>query len=79
MLIILLLVIALVLFVLSAIGVANTMDLDVTQEEIDRWQKGEYIQKAMPRLNADEREFVKTGYTKEDWDAIFPPEDDDGA
>jgi hypothetical protein len=57
-------------------GIVNSMELDVTQEEIDRWQEGEYIQNAMPRLSADEREFVKTGYTKEDWDAIFPPEEE---
>jgi hypothetical protein len=57
-------------------GIVNSMELDVTQEEIDRWQEGMHIQNAMPRLSADEREFVKTGYTKEDWDAIFPPEEE---
>ena len=26
-------------------------------------------------IDADEREFIMTGYTPEDWDSIFPPED----
>jgi hypothetical protein len=29
------------------------------------------IQNAMPRLNADEREFIKTGVTAEEWEEMF--------
>lgn len=58
-------------------GKDTTLDLDVTESEIVRWRAGEYIQNAMPRLNADEREFLKTGYTKEDWNVLFPPEEED--
>jgi hypothetical protein len=41
------------------------MDLPVTMEQINRWQlDGVLIQDAFPNLNADEREFLKTGITK---------------
>ena len=52
-------------------GITRTLDLDVTFEEIAFWQAGELIQNAMPRLNADEREFIKTGITAEEWEEIF--------
>ena len=58
-------------------GITRTLDLDVTFEEIAAWQAGELIQVAMPRLNADEREFIKTGITAEEWEEIFPPEEDE--
>jgi len=31
----------------------------------------------MPRLDADGREFIKTGITAEEWEEIFPPEEDE--
>lgn len=45
----------------------NTVDLDVTPEQILDWQSGTLIQNAMPNLSADEREFVKTGISAEGW------------
>lgn len=53
----------------------TTMDLDITHEQITRWQVDhELIQNVMPDLTPDEREFIMTGYTAEDWKAMFPPE-----
>jgi hypothetical protein len=57
-------------------GITRTFDLDVTEAEILAWQAGELIQNAMPRLDADEREFLKTGITAEEWEAIFGPEEE---
>lgn len=57
-------------------GAEQTRELDVTQEEIVAWAGGTLIQRAMPRLSAAEREFVKTGYTEEDWAKMFPPEEE---
>ena len=56
-------------------GITRTLTLDVTAEEIANWKAGELIQVAMPRLNSDEREFIKTGITSQEWDQIFPPEE----
>jgi hypothetical protein len=58
-------------------GHTNTRDVDCTPEEFRAWANGALIQKAMPRASADDREFVLTGYTPEDWAAIFPPEEGD--
>ena len=52
-------------------GTTRTFDLDVTAEELTRWIDGELIQNAMPRLDADEREFIKTGVTAEEWEEMF--------
>jgi hypothetical protein len=52
-------------------GTTRTLDLPVTQGQLDRWTAGEYVQVAMPHLSADEREFIMTGVTAEEWDATF--------
>lgn len=57
-------------------GIETTLDLPVTKEQLESWQHGMVIQHAMPNLTAEQREFIKTGLTPEDWAAIFPPEED---
>ena len=52
-------------------GKVHAMDLDVTQDQIAAWNSGMYIQDAMPQLSDDEREFMMTGITPEEWDATF--------
>ena len=52
-------------------GNINTMDIDVSEEQLAAWQGGVLIQRAMPNLTPDEREFLMTGYTPEDWEEIF--------
>lgn len=56
-------------------GVVNTMELPLTHGEYDRamnlWEDGALIQNAFPTLNAEQREFVKTGITPEMWTKIF--------
>ena len=52
-------------------GNKNVMNIDVTEEQIASWQGGQLIQEAMPNLSADEREFVKTGITPEEWENTF--------
>lgn len=55
-------------------GIVRTIDLNVTQEQIDAWENGALIQNVMPHLSPDDREFLKTGITPEEWDEMFPPE-----
>ena len=62
----------------SISGNLNTMDLDVTQEQLDRYAQGEdLIQHIFPRLKPDEREFLKTGVTKKEWDDMFGSGEED--
>jgi hypothetical protein len=59
-------------------GKLNVMDLPVTEDQLTRWRVGrELIQNVMPHLTSEQREFLLTGYTPEDWEILFPPEDDD--
>ena len=52
-------------------GNTKVMDIDVTQEQLNAWENGTLIQNAMPHLTSDEREFIKTGITPEEWDSAF--------
>lgn len=53
----------------------RSIDLPVTQEQIDAWENGELIQDAMPALTPDQREFIKTGITPEEWAKCFGDEE----
>jgi len=50
----------------------STREIPVTQAELDDWASGTLIQDAMPTLSADDREFLMTGATPEEWNEIFP-------
>lgn len=52
-------------------GKTNSMEIEVTQEQLSSWENGTLIQDAMPHLTPDEREFIKTGITREEWDNAF--------
>lgn len=52
-------------------GETRTIYIDVTLEQLEAWKNGELIQNAMPNIPADEREFIKTGITPEDWAKAF--------
>lgn len=56
-------------------GKTATMEIDVTQSQLDSWESGQIIQNAMPNLTPDEREFILTGITSEEWDSMFGEED----
>jgi hypothetical protein len=58
-------------------GISHTKEIDVTIEQVLAWEEGELIQNAMPQLSADDREFIKTGITSEEWDQLFGGEDED--
>jgi len=60
-------------------GETNVMDLDIHEEAWAVWlgPNPPHVQDLFPHLTADEREFILTGYTKEDWDKIYPPEDEE--
>ena len=55
----------------SLSGNTNSMEIEVTQEQLSSWESGVLIQNAMPNLSADEREFIMTGITPEEWDSAF--------
>lgn len=55
-------------------GTVNQMDIEVDPDRYAKWVAMEnppFIQHAFPELGADEREFLLTGTTPEEWDAAF--------
>jgi hypothetical protein len=56
-------------------GQENSMILEVDPVDLEAWENGELIQNAMPYLSADEREFIKTGITPDEWDSMFGGEE----
>ena len=52
-------------------GELNEMNIDVTADQIKKWQEGELIQNAMPNISSDEREFILSGITPDEWDGMF--------
>jgi len=57
-------------------GKWHTLSLPLTQDAWDRWQAGEYIQTALFHLTPDEREFLLTGATVDEWNAAFAEDED---
>ena len=55
----------------------NTMYLDITPDQIVEYNQGAMVQDAFPNLNPDEREFIMTGFTPEDWEQMFGLEDEE--
>ena len=52
-------------------GEVNTLDLPITQTQLDLYAAGALLQDAFPNLTPDEREFIKSGITAEEWDSLF--------
>jgi len=52
-------------------GKVNEREIDVSQRQLNSWNSGTLIQNAMPNLSADDREFLMTGITPEEWDNAF--------
>ncbi len=58
-------------------GVRRSLDLPVTQEQLDNYARGGVlIQHAFPGLPKEDREFIKTGITAQEWDDMFKDVDE---
>ena len=58
-------------------GKVHTLEIPVTSPQTARWEAGMNIAQAMPDLTPDQREFLMTGITAEEWAEIFPPEEEE--
>ena len=56
-------------------GIEHTMEIPVTEEQLRNWENGMLIQNAMPHLSADQREFLMTGITSDEWDEYIKGEE----
>lgn len=54
-----------------ATGKTHTLDLPITDAQIAKYHNGASVQDAFPHLTADQREFIISGTTAEEWDNLF--------
>lgn len=56
-------------------GKIHTKDIPVTVNQLTNWRNGMLIQDAMPNIPPEDREFIKTGITAEEWKKLFRDKD----
>ena len=54
-----------------ASGITRSLEIPCTEEQMAAYKNGELIQVAFPNLTEDEREYILTGITKDEWDDLF--------
>lgn len=57
-------------------GITRSLEIPCTEEQMAAYKNGALIQVAFPDLTADQREFILTGITKDEWDTLFEETDD---
>ena len=61
-------------------GQTNTLEVNVTEQQMQEFQsegRQRLVQEIFCDASAEEREFILTGYTPEDWAMIFGGLDDE--
>lgn len=56
-------------------GITRTRLLDITEEQLQAYDRGVLIQNAFPNLSDDDREFFLTGITRNEWIEMFSEEE----
>lgn len=61
-------------------GKTTTMNLNITEQQLADWTNnpGLLIHNAFPSLSPDEKDFLLTGITPEEWKAEFGEEEGEG-
>jgi hypothetical protein len=53
-------------------GEVHSMELPITSKQLSTWDSGKgLIQEVFPKLTADQREFIMSGITQDEWDNAF--------
>ena len=55
----------------SISGKINSMELPITEAQLKAHQNGELVQDVFPNLSAEEREFLISGITPNEWNEMF--------
>jgi hypothetical protein len=59
----------------SLTGIEHTLNINITQDELlrveNRRNSTELIQNIVPNISMEEREFLMTGITNEEWIRVF--------
>jgi hypothetical protein len=58
-------------------GKFHVAQMPISKEQWDAWKvSGRLIQDALPHLSKEEREFLMTGSTPTEWDAMFKEDEE---
>lgn len=57
-------------------GCKRTIDIPILEEDYISWTNGSSIQDAAPYLSDNQREFMISGITEEEWNELYPPEEE---
>lgn len=57
-------------------GITRTLDINITEEQLQAWKDGMFIQDAAPHLSPDDREFIISGITPDEWDEVMVNKED---
>lgn len=59
-------------------GITRSRNIPVNPEDLIAWEQGYgNVQDIMPYLNDDDREFILSGITPEEWDSAFSEQIED--
>lgn len=58
-------------------GQEHSMELPVTPEQLAAYEAGGFVQDVFPDLDADQREFIASGITPQEWDTYIGDEPED--
>lgn len=65
---------------ITCMDLQKTITVEEHIESLDSswyfWMNGKFIQEAFPNLSPDEREFLMTGITSEEWSELFTDEEE---
>lgn len=56
-------------------GKMNYRNISITDKQYLDWESGEVIQDVMPDISPEDREFIISGCTPEDFKYLYPEED----
>lgn len=57
-------------------GKVSTRDISVTEQELLQVQRGRHIQWVCPHLSPEDREFLISGITPQEWEETLGSEED---
>jgi hypothetical protein len=57
-------------------GKQHSMEIPITEEQMEIYERGVLIHRAAPNLTADQREFIISGITPEEWNETFKQENE---
>lgn len=52
-------------------GVEHTREIDITLAQLHRWMAGENLHVVAPHLDSDDREYIISGSTPDEWAELF--------